>query len=206
MNSRLKFRGHSKIPRWLINSGMAKDNDEDCHPRLLVPPDGQRATPHGLVNRSQDGFGAGGGSRTPYQSVVAAGALKVSRSGLIRTGRAPLMAARWRRNGRIDANQIGVAARRTGLPGGIRIHERQAPIRQAIARARVREFGPGSASSGLDASLRFAAQEDHEIRAFAGLRAQRLVRDDQGRSRRRHRGDTIQWLLRVLPRFKEVLL
>jgi hypothetical protein len=99
MNSRLKFRGHSKIPRWLINSGMAKDNDEDCHPRLLVPPDGQRATPHGLVNRSQDGFGAGGGSRTPYQSVVAAGALKVSRSGLIRTGRAPLdggaLAEKW---------------------------------------------------------------------------------------------------------------
>jgi hypothetical protein len=106
------------------------------------------------------------------------------------------MASRWWRKGRIDANQIGVAARRTGSPGGMRTHERQAPIRQAIARARVREFGPGSASSGLDASLRLAAQEDHEIRAFAGLRAQRLVRDDQGRSRRRHPGNTIQWLLR----------
>ena len=32
-----------------INSGMAKD--QDCHPRLLVPADGQRATPHGLARQ-----------------------------------------------------------------------------------------------------------------------------------------------------------
>ena len=52
-----------------------------------------------------------------------------------------------------------------------------------------------AASSRLHAALRLAAQDDHEIRVFAGLRAQRLVGDDQGRSRRHHPGDTIQCVL-----------
>jgi hypothetical protein len=69
------------------------------------------------------------------------------------------------------------------------------PSNDTIAWARVAEFGPRTASSDLDASLRLAAQEDHEIRAVAGLRAQGLVRDDQGRSRR-HASDTIQCFLR----------
>ena len=43
--------------------------------------------------------------------------------------------------------------------------------------------------------MRLAAQEDDEIRALAGLRAQRLVRDDQGRSRG-NPGDAVQYLLR----------
>jgi hypothetical protein len=95
----------------------------------------------------------------------------------------------------IDATEIGVAATRTGSPGGIRARERPVPIRQAIARARVTEFVARTASSGLDASLRLVAQGDHEIRAAAGLRAQRLVCDDKGRSRRYPR-DMIQYVLR----------
>src|SRR4030088_3772433 len=83
-----------------------------------------------------------------------------------------------------------------GSPGGERTRERRAPIRQSIAWARVTEFGPRTAASDLDASLRLAAQEDNEVRAVAGLGAQRLVRDDKGRSRRHHAGDTIQCVLR----------
>ena len=67
--------------------------------------------------------------------------------------------------------------------------------KQPVARARVAEFGVRTASSDLDAALRLAAQEDDEIRAFAGLGAQGFVRDDQGRSRR-YPGDTIQCVLR----------
>ena len=81
--------------------------------------------------------------------------------------------------------------KRTGSPAGKRTPERRAPKRQTIAWPRVTEFGPRTASSALDAALRLAAQEHHEIRAFAGLGAQRLVRDDQGRSRRKP-CDTIQ--------------
>src|ERR1700681_303721 len=81
--------------------------------------------------------------------------------------------------------------KRTGSPAGKRPPERRAPKRQTIAWPRVTEFGPRTASPVLDAALRLAAQEHHEIRAFAGLGAQRLVRDDQGRSRRKP-CDTIQ--------------
>ena len=65
-----------------------------------------------------------------------------------------------------------------------------APKRQSKAWTLVPCFGRRTASSDCDPSLRLAAQEDHEIRALAGLRAQLLVRDDQGRPRRRHLGDT----------------
>ena len=47
--------------------------------------------------------------------------------------------------------------------------------------------------SELNASLRLAAQEDHEIRVVAGLGAQRLIRNDEGRSWH-HPGDTIQYV------------
>src|ERR1700704_4405036 len=80
-------------------------------------------------------------------------------------------------------------------PGGRRAPERRAKIKKAIARARVAKFGARTASSTLDASLRLAAQQHHKIRALAGLRAQRLVRDDQRRSRR-DPGDAIQYVLR----------
>src|SRR5262245_54593700 len=83
-----------------------------------------------------------------------------------------------------------------GSPSRIRTRGRRARMRQAIARALVTDFGPRTASSELDAPLRLAAQDDHEIRAFASLGAQHLVRDDQRRSRRRHAGETIQYVLR----------
>src|SRR5438445_8082691 len=87
--------------------------------------------------------------------------------------------------------------KRTGSPGGKRTRERRAPKRHAVAWARVAEFVPRTrtASSHLDAALRLATQEDHEIRALAGLGAQRLVRDDKGRPRH-YPGDTIQYVLR----------
>src|SRR3981189_3478887 len=85
--------------------------------------------------------------------------------------------------------------KRTGSPVKKRTPKWRAPKRHAIACACVREFGLRTASSHLDATLRLAAQEHHEIRAFAGLGAQRLVGDDKGRSRR-HSGDTIQCVLR----------
>jgi hypothetical protein len=47
----------------------------------------------------------------------------------------------------------------------------------------VAEFGPWTASSALDSSLRLAAQEDHEIRAFAvsALNASsEMIREDRG--------------------------
>src|ERR1700720_4720836 len=69
-----------------------------------------------------------------------------------------------------------------------------APKRQAKPRTLVPSFGRRTASSDSDSSLRLAAQQDHEIRALAGLRAQLLVRNDQGRPRRRHLGDTIDVL------------
>src|SRR5205823_4173943 len=55
-------------------------------------------------------------------------------------------------------------------------------------------FGRPAAASDSDPSLRLAAQEDHEIRALAGLGAQLLVRDDQGRPRRCRLGDTLDVL------------
>src|SRR5882724_300845 len=79
-------------------------------------------------------------------------------------------------------------------PGGKRTPERRTP-KKATAPARVEEVGPRTASPALDASLRLAAQQHHKIRALAGLRAQLLVRDDQGRSRR-DPGDAIQYVLR----------
>src|SRR6266436_8521833 len=83
----------------------------------------------------------------------------------------------------------------TSSPVGERKRERRAPIKHTTAWARVTEFVARTASSHLDSSLRLAAQEDHEIRAFAGLGAQRLVRDDKGRARR-YPGNTIQHVLR----------
>src|SRR5260370_40739550 len=84
--------------------------------------------------------------------------------------------------------------KRTGSPVKKRTPKWRAPKRHAIACACVREFGLRTASSHLDAALRLAAHEHHEIRAFAGLGAQRLVGDDKGRSRR-HPGGTIQGVL-----------
>src|SRR5271166_2949488 len=68
-----------------------------------------------------------------------------------------------------------------------------APKRQAKAWALVPipGLGRGTASSNCDPSLRLAAQEDHEIRALAGLRAWFLVRDDQRRPRRCRLGETL---------------
>ena len=64
----------------------------------------------------------------------------------------------------------------------------------AIAWESEMEFGPWAASSDLDASLRLAAQEDYGFRAAGGLRAQRLVGDDQ-RGSWRHPTNAIQCLL-----------
>jgi hypothetical protein len=58
---------------------------------------------------------------------------------------------------------------------------RVAPIGWEIARAR--ELGYWTAPSELDPSLRLAAQQDHEFRPLASLRAQRLIGNDQGGSR-----------------------
>src|SRR3977135_855304 len=90
---------------------------------------------------------------------------------------------------------ISATRGRIASPGGKRTPERRAKIKKAMGRARVAEFGARTASSALDASLRLAAQQHHKIRALAGLRAQRLVRDDHGRSRR-DPGDVIQYVLR----------
>src|SRR6266480_3517925 len=88
---------------------------------------------------------------------------------------------------RIGAISRGSGWRRTptcradaesGSPGGIRTPDRRAPIRQAIARTLITDFGIWTAPSHLDSSLRLAAHEDDKFRAVAGLRAQRLVRDD----------------------------
>src|SRR5713226_9823445 len=80
-------------------------------------------------------------------------------------------------------------------PAGIRTRERRAPIRQAIAWTLVAEFGLRITASHLDTSLWLAAHEDHKFRTLAGLRAQRLVGNDQGRSRGRHPFETIQCVL-----------
>src|SRR5215471_11413150 len=50
-----------------------------------------------------------------------------------------------------------------GLPNRRRTRERRARMRHAIACALVTDFGPRTASSELEASLRLAAQDDHEI-------------------------------------------
>src|SRR5215831_626490 len=73
--------------------------------------------------------------------------------------------------------------------------EWRAQRRQALAGTPVPNFGLGTAVSGLDASLWLAAYEHHKLRVLTGLRAQRLVGDDQGRSWRRYFGDTIQYVL-----------
>jgi hypothetical protein len=81
-------------------------------------------------------------------------------------------------------------------PGGIRTREK-ASARKAGHRVGGRNGPrPRTASSDLDTSLQLAAQEDHEIRAVAGFRAQCLVRDDERRSRRRYLGATIPCVLR----------
>ena len=72
--------------------------------------------------------------------------------------------------------------------------ERRAPIMVA-AWARVAEFAARAAPPLLDAALRLAAQQHHELRSLAGLRAHPLVRDDQGGSRR-NGCDAIQCILR----------
>src|SRR5215211_2738741 len=84
--------------------------------------------------------------------------------------------------------------KRAGSPRGKRTRERLAPVSRKVAWARV-ELGLRTASAALDASLRFAAQQHHKICALAGLRAQRLVRDDQGRPRP-DPSDPIQYVLR----------
>src|SRR5205814_8124569 len=86
------------------------------------------------------------------------------------------------RSTRESVSLSGVAARRTVSPGGKGTSERRAPERQA-AWARVAEFSRRPPSPVLDAPLRLAAQQHHEFSSLAGFRTQRLVRDDQGRSR-----------------------
>ena len=98
------------------------------------------------------------------------------------------------RSTRESVSLSGVAARRTVSPGGKGTSERRAPERQA-AWARVAEFCRRPPSPVLDAPLRLAAQQHHKFRSLAGFRAQRLVRDDQGRSRR-NIADAIQCVLR----------
>ena len=61
--------------------------------------------------------------------------------------------------------------------------------------ARVAEFAARAAPPLLDAALRLAAQQHHELRSLAGLRAHPLVRDNQGGSRR-NACDAIQCVLR----------
>src|SRR5215469_6776002 len=86
--------------------------------------------------------------------------------------------------------------RNPGSPGGIRTREWPAPIWQAIAGTFITGYGIETAPSELDAALWLAAHEDDKVCALAGLRTQRLVRDDQRRSWRRHSDDTIQDILR----------
>src|SRR5215470_5562243 len=62
---------------------------------------------------------------------------------------------------------------------------------QAIAGTLVPNFGLRTAASELDASLWLAAHEDYKLRVLTGLRAQRLVGDDQGRSWRCYSRDAI---------------
>src|SRR3981189_85988 len=98
------------------------------------------------------------------------------------------------RSTRGSVSQSGVAARRTVSPGRKAISERRAPKRRA-AWAPVAESSPRTAPPFLDAPLRLAAQQHHEIRPLAGFRAQCLVRDDHGRSRH-NVADAIQYVLR----------
>jgi hypothetical protein len=62
-------------------------------------------------------------------------------------------------------------------------------------RAPITDFHFWATASILDASLRLTAQEHHKSRALTRLRAQRFVRNDQGRSRRDRVGDAIEYLL-----------
>src|SRR5262245_64068465 len=80
---------------------------------------------------------------------------------------------------RIQRRRIGAGGRRMGSPNRTRTGKGRRPIRLAIAWALVTDFGSRTASPEFDSSLRLAAQDNHEIRAFAGLGAQRLVGDDQ---------------------------
>src|SRR5215813_40157 len=73
--------------------------------------------------------------------------------------------------------------------------EWKAPIWPALALTVITGFGHEPTAPELDASLRLTAHEHYKLCALAGLRAQRLVRDDQRRSRRCHSSDTIQCVL-----------
>src|SRR5664279_3141422 len=55
---------------------------------------------------------------------------------------------------------------------------------------------PWRGASMLETSLWLAAQDDYKFRVFAGLRAQRFVRDDEGRSRPHPLCDKIKRILR----------
>src|SRR5215470_32863 len=67
-----------------------------------------------------------------------------------------------------------------GSPSRKRTHEWR-----EIAGTLVPDFGLGTAASELDPSLWLAAHKDYELGVLTGLRAQRLVGNDQGRSWRR---------------------
>jgi hypothetical protein len=54
---------------------------------------------------------------------------------------------------------------------------------EGTPRAPLTDFHFWATASVLDASLRLTAQEHHKSRALTRLRAQRFVRNDQGRSR-----------------------
>ena len=62
-------------------------------------------------------------------------------------------------------------------------------------RAPIPDFHFWTTASVLDASLRLVAQEHHKFRALTRLRAQRFVRNDQGRSRRDRLSYAIKRLL-----------
>ena len=81
-------------------------------------------------------------------------------------------------------------------PRRIRTRDRRTPITHLVAREIVTKFSlrTGTALSNLDAALRLAAQDYHEIRAFSGFGAWCFIRDDEGRSRR-DPGDTVQHVL-----------
>jgi hypothetical protein len=66
---------------------------------------------------------------------------------------------------------------------------------EGTPRAPLTDFHFWATASVLDASLRLTAQEHHKSRALTRLRAQRFVRNDQGRSRRDRLSDAIQRLL-----------
>src|SRR5579871_4780948 len=83
-----------------------------------------------------------------------------------------------------------------------KLNSSEAPLRTPIGHetapagvAVVADLRRRAAPAELDATLRLVAQEHHEIGSLARLRARRLVRHDQGRTRARA-GDAIQHVLR----------